>query len=68
MPVFREVIVNQNATTYLRLESHVGHVAFVLREVSPEIGSTESASMKMVKDKDSYTSVLAVPAIKQVPK
>jgi hypothetical protein len=62
-----EIIVKQNGTAYLRVESHVGHVAFVLRQVSPEIGSTEIARMKAVKDEDSYTTVLP-SAIKQVSK
>jgi hypothetical protein len=38
-----EIMVKPDATTYLRLESHVGHVAFVLREVPSETGSAESA-------------------------
>jgi len=53
------VKVKPGSTTYLRLESHFGHVHFVLREVSPEIGSAETDKMQPVKGQDSYSTVLA---------
>jgi len=53
------VNVKPGRTKYLRLESHFGHVHFVLREVSPEIGSAETDKMQPVKEKDSYSTVLA---------
>ena len=60
------VNVTPNSTTYLLLECRFGHVRFVLREVSPEIGSAETEKMRPVKDKDSYTTVLATDQEKQL--
>jgi hypothetical protein len=59
------VNVKPNTATYLRLEGHFGHIHFVLREVSTEIGSAETKKMRPIKDRDLYTTVLATKGKKQ---
>jgi len=59
------LFIKPGTTTYLRLESHFGHVHFILREVPAEVGSAETEKMKPVKDKDSYSTALASNKEKQ---
>jgi len=61
------VEIKPNGTTYLRLECPFGHVHFVLREVSTEIGSTEAAKMQPAKGKDRYTTTLPATVDKKCP-
>ena len=60
------VDVKPNSTIYIRLGIRFGHLHFVLREISNEIGSAESERMRPVKDKDSYTLTLPPVREKQV--
>ncbi len=48
-----QVTISNGATSYVRLESHV---AFVMREVSPESAALEVAKTKFVKDSDSFAT------------
>jgi hypothetical protein len=60
------IVVKPNGTIYLRLEIHVGHVHFVLREVSADVGSVETGKLRPIKDSDSYRTVLAANEEKQL--
>jgi len=52
------VDVKPNQTTYLRLESHIGHVHFVLKKVPAQTGAAEAKTMKPANDEDVYIQVL----------
>jgi len=58
------VDVKPNQTTYLRLESHVGHMHFVLKEVPAEVAKDEARKMKPVSDDDIYLQVLTPNKVK----
>jgi len=58
------VNVKPDQTTYLRLETHVGHMHFVLKEVPAATGAAEAKKMKPADDEDVYIQVLLENKIK----